>query len=206
MSNEWKLVPVEPTHEMLKAWLDAPSIPDHELNQGNELASLVPGYRAMLNAVSTAHPSPVVWQEASEEGEPLWHENSFGQCRNDYDYAMPLYYGPQPDRLAALEAAMDGVTQEMLDGGWNARSLSKYAKSLEERIDFSFHVRIARLLAEMTGDSILSGQQCAKLFGIDLMAWREIEHRCSFRYGYEVDENAPSAEELIRRALAPQPA
>lgn len=40
----------------------------------------------------------------------------------------------QTDRLAALETAMEGVSQEMLDGGWNARSLSKYARSLEDKI------------------------------------------------------------------------
>jgi hypothetical protein len=40
----------------------------------------------------------------------------------------------QARRLSALEAAMAGVTQEMLDGGWSARGLSKYARSLEDQI------------------------------------------------------------------------
>lgn len=71
--------------------------------------------------------------------------------------------------------------------------------------DLFFHIRIARLLAEMHGDAILSEQQCAKLFGVDLMTWREIEHRCSFRHGYEVDANAPSAEEMIAAAIHAKP-
>lgn len=48
----------------------------------------------------------------------------------------------------------------------------------------AFHVRVARLLAELHGEETLSEQQCAKIFGIDLPSWREVEHTCSRGTGW----------------------
>lgn len=40
-----------------------------------------------------------------------------------------------------------------------------------------FRTRVARLLAELHGGGILSEQQCAKVFGVDLVTWRVIGDR-----------------------------
>lgn len=37
-------------------------------------------------------------------------------------------------RIADFERILDGVTQDMIDGGWTARGISAYAKKLETRI------------------------------------------------------------------------
>lgn len=42
--------------------------------------------------------------------------------------------GIAADRLETLERICIGITDEMIEGGWTALGLSKYAKSLEERI------------------------------------------------------------------------
>lgn len=38
------------------------------------------------------------------------------------------------DRLETLERICEGITDEMIEGGWTARGLSKHAKELEDRI------------------------------------------------------------------------
>lgn len=72
--------------------------------------------------------------------------------------------------------------------------------------DLSFHLRIARLLAELHGDAYLSEQQCARYMGIDLVSWRKLE-RCfsagtSFVEGDEGDFPAEDSETVLRAALA----
>jgi hypothetical protein len=40
----------------------------------------------------------------------------------------------QAARIAELERVLDGVTQEMIDGGWTAQGIRRYAKMQEDRV------------------------------------------------------------------------
>lgn len=77
--------------------------------------------------------------------------------------------------------------------------------------DIAFRLRIARLLAEFNGESILSEQQCAKYMQIDLVSWRKLCHcfsgGTSFVEGADEEFPAEDSESILRAALAeaPQP-
>jgi len=71
--------------------------------------------------------------------------------------------------------------------------------------DLSFHIRVARLLAELQGDEYLSEQQCAKVLGVDLVSWRVIAHTFSRGAGWvegaRADMRGPTTEQAISTAL-----
>jgi hypothetical protein len=77
------------------------------------------------------------------------------------------------------------------------------------RSPLEFHLRVARLLAELHGDETLSEQQCAKIFGVDLPSWREIEHTFSLGAGWvepgddevTVGPSGLTTEDAVRVAL-----
>jgi hypothetical protein len=82
---------------------------------------------------------------------------------------------------------------------WNGRKQeSKSALDARE-------IRFARLLAEMQGDELLSEQQCAKAFDVDLVSWRIIAHTFSRGTGWvegdPLDSRNPTTEEAILSAL-----
>lgn len=73
-------------------------------------------------------------------------------------------------------------------------------------MNLDFHIRVARLLAEMRGDEILSEQQCAKIMGVDLVSWRIVEHTFTRgSWGGSFDASGPTSEEAIRTALGSHP-
>lgn len=84
--------------------------------------------------------------------------------------------------------------------GWHeplADRLFEEVTAQDERI-----ARFARLLAEMQGDGLLSEQQCAKAFGVDLISWREIAHTFSRGSGWgPVDFSGPTTEQAILSAI-----
>lgn len=68
--------------------------------------------------------------------------------------------------------------------------------------NLDFHIRVARLLAELHGDETLSEQQCAKIMGVGLVSWRIIEHTFSRgSWGWSGDATGPTTEEAIRDSL-----
>jgi hypothetical protein len=83
--------------------------------------------------------------------------------------------------------------------GWHeplADRLFEEVTAQDERI-----ARFARLLAEMQGDELLSEQQCAKMFGVDLVSWRVIAHTfCRGSWGGPFDNSGPTTEQAIFRA------
>lgn len=77
-----------------------------------------------------------------------------------------------------------------------------------ERLDLSFHLRTARMLAELNGEAILSEQQCARHMRIDLVSWRKLVHcfaaGTSFVEGDEEEFPAEDSESILRAAIASQ--
>ena len=71
--------------------------------------------------------------------------------------------------------------------------------------DLAFKLRIARLLAEMHGEEILSESQCARYMRIDLVSWRKLSHSFtvgrSFVEGEEGEFPAEDSETILRAAL-----
>lgn len=86
------------------------------------------------------------------------------------------------------------VLQKM--AGWHEPLADRLFQEItvqDERI-----ARFARLLAEMQGDETLSEQQCAKSFGVDLVAWRVIAHTFSRgSWGGPFYDSGPTTEEAI---------
>jgi len=105
------------------------------------------------------------------------------KTRSELDGAPKGFYllGFRDARHAAAELALASPPVAVQEEG-------------DALIDMPFRKRIARLLAEMHGDEILSEQQCAKLFGTDLVSWRCVEQ--SFTFGAsmcEFDAGSPQA-------------
>lgn len=94
--------------------------------------------------------------------------------------------------------------------GYEVRALyaSPPASSEEQRdaADIPFRLRIARLLAEMNGESVLSEQQCARYVGIDLISWRELVHTFSVGTSFVEGEGdefpRKTSEDVLRAAMA----
>lgn len=73
--------------------------------------------------------------------------------------------------------------------------------------DIAFRLRMARMMAELHGEEVLSEQQCARYMGIDLVSWRRLEHCFSAGTSFvegEGDDNFPTedSETVLRAALA----
>jgi hypothetical protein len=88
---------------------------------------------------------------------------------------------------------------------WSAWVAAQAADAGREAT-YGFHCRVARLLTELHGEEVLSEQQCARIFGVDLVSWREIEHTFSrgswLAEGEAVDLSGPTTEEAISAALS----
>lgn len=68
-----------------------------------------------------------------------------------------------------------------------------------------FRLRVARMLAELHGEEILSEQQCARYMGIDLVSWRRIERTFSAGACFVEGEAAAlpeNAEAILSAALS----
>jgi len=144
---QWKLVPVEPTNAMIDAACPAGETVDH-FDMGTALREAIKA--APISTAPTTGSAPVaIYQVATTFGDwrdvnqHTFEEDKYAGAKVRIVFAADL---ANADRLASLEIAMEGVSQEMLDGGWNARSLSKYAKSLEDKIAANAQAPSAPLL------------------------------------------------------------
>lgn len=72
--------------------------------------------------------------------------------------------------------------------------------------EIAFRLRIARLLAELRGDEVLSEQQCARYMSINLVSWRKLERCFSFGTwlveGEDAAEPEDDSETVLRDAYA----
>ena len=68
-------------------------------------------------------------------GPPMEYAN--GSAQQQVFAAMPMEgfnHQANAQRLVACWNALDGLSDEALDGGWNVRSMSAYAKGLESKL------------------------------------------------------------------------
>lgn len=87
--------------------------------------------------------------------------------------------------------------------GWHEPLVDRLFVEVKKHDDRE--VRFARLLAEMNGDEILSEQQCARFFGVDLVSWREISHTFSRGSAFSdgpISMRGPTSEQAILKALS----
>jgi len=109
--NQWKLVPVEPTEEMIKALLGKPE------------DSWAEGYAAMIAAAPAPDVQPVAWLHVGgvyrEEPDEWELEAEQGLCDELNDShinkptALPLYTHPPAADVRELVDALRGVVEVM---------------------------------------------------------------------------------------------
>ena len=100
--THWKLVPVEPTPEMLKA--------------GAHYTSAIHArgfYQDMLNAAPAPDVQPVAWMNKYPDGHREFHNGK----DNAADYAVPVYAQPTDvaDLVKALREVTDGIEHGFTD-------------------------------------------------------------------------------------------